>query len=174
MDPGPSAALQQPTCTCAPQLTRCGCCQCRVLVAAGCSGCARAVLPQASTYLLRTYRVPAGTAAALLSSSSLSLPASNATAGELLFIGSTSIGSPARGSMVELWRFRSAADALAASQLAAAGSSGVGAAAQAAEAQQGGVAAWARALARAAPEAADSVQQAEVVVLRPAAWSNWQ
>lgn len=112
-----------------------------------------------AAYLLCTYELPAG---AHLPSTSLSTAASSKENGgssagdaQLMFVGSKAFGRPV-GTVVELWRFPSAARALTAQQQCAGGS--------------GPLQAWRQS----ALPSGTVVMQQRVVLLRPTKWSNLQ
>lgn len=113
-------------------------------------------------YILCTYQVPEESVAQLLSSpaavNGYSMPDN---AGALVLVGSVALGT-ASGTIIELWRFPSAAAALQAQSGAAAASSN--------NHRGGGVVmAWRRAM---MPGIA--VKQLNVALLRPTKWSNMQ
>lgn len=79
------------------------------------------------------------------------------------------MGYPGANTVVELWKFASAADALRAQTEAAAATPAATAAASAAP----GFVAWKQQAAQLSPELSDHMSS-RLVVLRPAKWSNWQ
>lgn len=121
---------------------------------------------QTPAYMVRTYKVSPKTASTLLDTHP-AMPTGSSQSGELVFYGTAAMGKTS-GTMVELWRFNSAAAALAAQtdimQVAGQGTSS-------------SMSTWKKALAAAVPAQFNDALNAadeQVVILRPAKWSNWQ